>query len=373
MGGNVVVALAVGLGAVACQGEAFSVGQPDGGPSEKKDAPFPVGDVDAKGAADAPSAVDASSRDSADSAGERDGAPPDASRGDTSPRDTSPSDTSSDASGIDVSLADARAEVADGGVPLLDALFRDVMAEGSESTYRGVVLADAPIAYWRMGIGNGPIVPDESGHQNDLLLQGGGHGLGARGAIIGDSDTAIRFDGVNSYALAAHPRAFDFPARAPFTIECWARRDPLPDGGEGAYFQHLIGGAAGGPPNRNGFLLYMLPVSASAPYLAFEYDVPDGDQLGLQGPLGALYAYAHYAVAFDGARAWVYVDGVLATSADVVGSISGRSSELAIGREDSTGRYNFSGAIDEVAVYDKALTREQIERHHTVALGARDR
>src|SRR6185295_12347408 len=120
-----------------------------------------------------------------------------------------------------------------------------------------------------------------SGHRNELVLQGGGHALGAPGAIAGDGDTAIRFDGVSSYATAVRPRDFDFPASAPFTIECWARREPLADGGDGAYFQHLLGNSAGGPPNRNGFLLYMLP-TASAPYAGFEYDVPDGGQIGMQ-------------------------------------------------------------------------------------------
>jgi hypothetical protein len=41
-----------------------------------------------------------------------------------------------------------------------------------------------------------------------------------------------------------------------------------------------------------------------------------------------------------------------------------RNSELTVGLEWSTGRYNFSGAIDEVAIYAKALSAVQVEKHH---------
>src|SRR5689334_14700774 len=64
---------------------------------------------------------------------------------------------------------------------------------------RGAVLEDGPIVYWRMGIGSGSVVPDESGHHNDLLLQGTGHRFGVAGAIAGDPDGAIGFDGANGH------------------------------------------------------------------------------------------------------------------------------------------------------------------------------
>ncbi|HMI83190.1 MAG TPA: hypothetical protein VK550_03800 [Polyangiaceae bacterium] len=200
----------------------------------------------------------------------------------------------------------ARADVAetgsspDTGPAPRDAPSPDAPPSEGGTTYPGVVLADGPFAYWRMGIRSGSTVPDESGHQNELVLQGGGHSLGVPGAIAGDGNTAIRFDGVNSYATAVRPRDFDFPGGAPFTIECWARREPLADGGEGAYFQHLMGSSAGGPPNRNGFLLYILPAAgANSSYTAFDYDVPDGDQVGMQGPLVAIYATALSAIQIE--------------------------------------------------------------------------
>jgi hypothetical protein len=375
--GAIVVVLGFATQVGGCTGAPFSASDNDGGaPIDERDVSVPEDapsrdamhdgrdiPADITGDGDgAPPLVDATSRDVRSDAA--DGRPPvsDARASDAADGGPPLSDArASDAAAIDVAETGSPP---DGSMPPRDAPSADAPTNEGGTTYPAIVLADGPLAYWRMGIRSGSTVPDESGHQNDLALKGGGHQLGAPGAIAGDGDTAIRFDGVSSYAAAVRPRDFDFPGGAPFTIECWARREPLADGGEGAYFQHLIGSSASGPPNRHGFLLYMLPTAvATSPYTAFEYDVPDGGQIGMQGPLAAGSTYGHYAATFDGTNAYLYVDGIMATSQPVNGSIGVRDSELVVGLEWSTGRYNFSGAIDEVAIYGKALSPVQIEKH----------
>jgi hypothetical protein len=137
----------------------------------------------------------------------------------------------------------------------------------------------------------------------------------------GDPDRSIGFDGKSSYAIASRPRDFDFPASAPFTIEVWARRLAIPDGGTTDFFQHLVGNSVGSPPNRNGFLLYTLP---SGPNSAFEYSVPNGGQYGMMGRLAEVSTYAHYAAVLDGKTASLYVDASLTTS-KMVGDLSQRA------------------------------------------------
>jgi hypothetical protein len=283
---------------------------------------------------------------------------------DAAPMD-SPVDGASERSvGVDAPAQDGAAEPIDAANdetrPALDA----------GPSYRGAVLADGPVAYWRMNIASGSVVPDESGHHDDLLLQGTGHMLGVAGAIAGDTDHAIGFDGVDSHAIALRPRDLDFAASAPFTVECWARRDRTVDGGSGEYFQQLVSAAAGGPPNRNGYLLYLLPSDANpdVPHTSFEYDAPDRGQTGAEGPLGAASSWIYFVATFDGTKASLYVDGTLASSRAVEGSITARTSDFVVGREGATGRYHFAGAIDEVAVYDKALTVLQITNHRDLAL-----
>jgi hypothetical protein len=194
--------------------------------------------------------------------------------------------------------------------------------------------------------------------------------LRVQGAIAGDDDRAIGFDGVSSYAIALHPRSFDFPASAPFTIECWARRERTADGGSGNYFQQLVSASSGNPPNRNGYLLYLLPSDAdpSVNHTSFEYDAPDQGQISGEGALAPLSTYAYYVATFDGTKASLYIDGTLASSRTVNGSIAARETEFVVGRESSTGRYQFAGAIDDVAVYDKAVSTLQVIAHRDAAL-----
>jgi hypothetical protein len=307
------------------------------------------------------------------------------------PTDAQPSDEAATSARSEDGAVDATGERGDDGSVPFDAEQRDGPADGGDaasdserradvvvdarppdaaSAYPSAVIADGPIAYWRMGVSLASVVPDESGHHNDLLLQGGGFAFGMAGAITGDVDRAIGFDGINSYGIALRPRDFDFPNGAPFTIECWARREPLAEGGAGEYFQQLVSASAGGPPNRNGYILYLLPADPNpmAIHTSFEYDAPDQGQIAIDGPLAPRSTYAHYVATFDGTKASLYVNGALASSRAVSGTIQARMSDFVVGREGVTGRYHFAGAIDEVAVYDKALSTLQVTMHRDVAL-----
>jgi hypothetical protein len=107
--------------------------------------------------------------------------------------------------------------------------------EPTVSAYPTAVLEAEPLAYWRMGVASGVSVPDESGNDNALVLQGGGYELGVEGAIRADDDTAIRFDGESSFAIVTDSSAFAFENAAPFTLEAWALRET----GGSSYFQQI--------------------------------------------------------------------------------------------------------------------------------------
>src|SRR5688500_5833852 len=116
-------------------------------------------------------------------------------------------------------------DVADGGSTPDSSTAPDTALEtngdaAASSPYRQAILDDGPLAYWRMEIGAGLTIPDETGGKNDLTLKGGGHVLGVTGASA-RLGSAIAFDGVTTFAEAANPRAFDFAGRQSFTVEAW--------------------------------------------------------------------------------------------------------------------------------------------------------
>ena len=69
------------------------------------------------------------------------------------------------------------------------------------ASYSSTVLADAPVAYWRLGESAGTAMVDSTANANSGTYQGG-YTLGQPGAIAGDSDTAVTFGGQNGYAVA---------------------------------------------------------------------------------------------------------------------------------------------------------------------------
>jgi hypothetical protein len=71
-------------------------------------------------------------------------------------------------------------------------------------------------------------------------------------------------------------------------------------------------------------------------------------------------AWTHVALTYDGAAMRLYVNGVLATSRATVGALQTTTSPLWIGGNSPWGEY-FQGLIDDVRVYDRALSQADIQ------------
>src|SRR5262249_47616682 len=92
-------------------------------------------------------------------------------------------------------LSDGQLFKSDGSAAIDATSSSDAGSPDASSTYARMILADGPLAYWRMGaLVSGGIV-DETGNGNDLSPDGSGFDLQAPGAIAGDPDTAAGFGG----------------------------------------------------------------------------------------------------------------------------------------------------------------------------------
>jgi hypothetical protein len=67
----------------------------------------------------------------------------------------------------------------------------------------------------------------------------------------------------------------------------------------------------------------------------------------------------HVAATYDGSTIRLYIDGELEASGPGPSSISVNDLQLALGAQPD-GTSKFGGAIDDVRVYDRALTAQQI-------------
>ena len=66
--------------------------------------------------------------------------------------------------------------------------------------------------------------------------------------------------------------------------------------------------------------------------------------------------WTHLVMIHDGAKEKIYVDGVLATERDYSGDLAPTTQPLGIGYSPIDNDYFFKGALDELVIYDGALT-----------------
>ena len=78
--------------------------------------------------------------------------------------------------------------------------------------------------------------------------------------------------------------------------------------------------------------------------------------------------WTHLAATFDGATLRLYVNGVLARSVAMSGAIAQSGGALRIGGNNVWGEF-FAGVIDEVRVYNRALSATEIGNDMNTAIG----
>jgi hypothetical protein len=213
--------------------------------------------------------------------------------------------------------------------------------------YQAAVLADRPIAYWRLGERSGSTAADQMVAYPGVYQ--GTPRVGAQGALVGDRDSAVRFDGHNDsvavpYAAALNP--------AVLSVELWAR----PIGGAGS--ERAIAAARAG---SHGWSLH-----ASAGN-RWQFWINSGaGVVAATGPPVAANTWTHLVGTFDGATARLYVNGVVSGSATSAGYLANTTGALMIGQGQPGARLWFPGRIDETALYASVLTPAQVQSHYRI-------
>jgi hypothetical protein len=101
----------------------------------------------------------------------------------------------------------------------------------SGSAYRSAVLAMNPVAYWRLGETSGTTAVDETGNGHNGTYVGNPN-LGQPGAIQGDPNTAVQFNGTNYVEIPSSPNFSQPASNNGLSVEVWMRPDALVFPGE---------------------------------------------------------------------------------------------------------------------------------------------
>jgi hypothetical protein len=196
------------------------------------------------------------------------------------------------------------------------------------------------VGWWKLDEGTGSTVIDWSGHGNHGTINGD-----PQGAPGYDGD-ALEFDGSGDYVNFGNPP--DLTITQEITVMCWFKVaafsktwETILAKGDNSY--RLSRGGGTGDATHFGVS------GTSADYFNGTTIVTD-DQ------------WHHIAGVFNGTQAMIYIDGVLDTAVASTGSINVSSYALYIGENSqATGRH-LTGLIDDVRLYNKALSLEEIQQ-----------
>ncbi len=195
-----------------------------------------------------------------------------------------------------------------------------------------------PVAHWQFNEGSGTIAGDSSGNGNfGMLVNGPVWTTGIEG-------TALRFDGVDDYVEVGNSASLN-PA-AELSLAVWVNASSFSStqllvskygaGGIQYFMRIQSGGRVRFGLNAGGIVT----------------DVNTNTTLSAN-------TWHHVAATYDGTQMRVYVDGVLDAFATKTGLMNDNGSNLNIARHEAN-RMFFNGLLDEVRLYNQALTDSEV-------------
>jgi hypothetical protein len=232
-------------------------------------------------------------------------------------------------------------------------------------SYSTVVLADSPVSYWRLGeasASGSAAAVDSSGNGHTLTYQGAPV-AGQVGALLGDADTAVSFAAAGAHIWNGGPPV-GFSGAGACSWELWCKRSSAVGARASllsAGYYHASGVA--------GFNLDLTPTQVIAEVRSpgvteAAYTVAYADALWHQvvqtltrGGTDVLKLY------FDGVE-------VASTNRAVAGqSVQPVGFNFYVGTDQGFGTYA-QATLDEIALYNVALSAGQVAAHYAAAAGA---
>jgi len=193
---------------------------------------------------------------------------------------------------------------------------------------------------WLLDEGSGNVARDSSGHAYHAELRG------TPAWVKGRFGHALEFQGDSYLEIRDSARNLSFGGVAPFTITAWVKNQA-----GGTLMGKFNGGVVGA---------YIVEIGGGGT-VSFHREVAPW-AFGGNKPLPS-NDFGHVAVTYDGAVMKIYVNGVFDTSQDRGAQNTDTATPVLIGARLTSGAPSnfFTGVLDEVAIFNVALTEEQIK------------
>jgi hypothetical protein len=223
-------------------------------------------------------------------------------------------------------------------------------ATGSPKTV-AVTLTVSPastnlVGAWGFDEASGTTATDSSGSANTGTLNGPTRDPAGR------FGGALSFDGVNDWVTVPDANGLDLTTG--MTIEAWIRPTAI-----GSLWRTVV------LKEQPSSLIYSLYAGDGLGRPASDVFITSDH--GFSGPSAtALNAWTHLAATYDGTTQRLFVNGVQVATLATTGSIRASTGVLRIGGNGTWNDEWFAGLIDEVRVYNRALTAAEVQADMTV-------
>lgn len=251
----------------------------------------------------------------------------------------------------------------------------------AQSTYRQKVLAKTPVGYWRLGEAQLGTMIDATPNGRHGTIHGTPI-LGNAGAIVCDTDPAMRFTGDRSYCEVPDHVAFSQPTSGQgLTVEVWLRPNALDFTGEQDGYIHWLGKGEAGQ-HEWAFRFYRKNSPRPNRISAYSWNPTGGLGAGayFQDELVA-GEWLHIVATYDPgdktdplAGVAIYKNGVLRMSPATTAAARYKTYDIVPAHGTAPLRFGtrdlatfLTGALDEIAIYPKVLSAAEILDHYQTA------
>jgi len=221
------------------------------------------------------------------------------------------------------------------------------------------------VGYWKFDESSGTSASDSGGNGNTGTLKNGTttcYGGDCPNWINGKYDKAIKFDGVNDYVDCGNDSSLIISDY--ITIEAWIKPQPNQeycwDGKKGNY------GVAASVNNYTGSTIWSWQLRYGAPttcYLGFQFNGnPEGAKWVTVGQNLTAGEWYHVVGTFNGTHIKSYLNGTLIETDQISAISTNPNNKILIGNEGWANYFN--GTIDEVKIYNRVLTADEIRTEY---------
>jgi len=227
--------------------------------------------------------------------------------------------------------------------------WKTILAAGA-ILFSGTPYAQTPdgmISYWKFDEGSGLKAFDAAGDNHGTLKRGPQW-------TVGQVVNALSFDGHNDYVQIPNSNSLNFTEAV--TAEAWVK----PNGNPGHYQMLLEKGTWVG----NASWYFFIHRNAGYLHYNFGIGIPGGIYAKSAPMIGNLEdgEWSHIVGTYDRQYIKFYVNGVLNKQVPWTQPIRLNSHDLYISRDPQN--WYYKGDVDEVAIYNRALTACEIQQHY---------